>query len=105
MALHPVGTGLQRFRPRLTKKGGCHHRLFRHCLCLHYGACGGCIPHYIADKQPEYPHNAKMLTPMQRDLAVWRLRQEAGAGEGEEQISHTKAFVSAATDPKVRSRL
>lgn len=45
-----------------------------------------------------------MLTPMQRDLAVWRLRQEAGAGEGEEQISHTKAFVSAATDPKVRFR-
>jgi hypothetical protein len=59
----------------------------------------------MAYMQPEYPHNARMLTPMQRDLAVWRLRQEAGAGEGEEQISHTKAFVSAATDPKVRAHL
>jgi hypothetical protein len=46
-----------------------------------------------------------MLTPLQRDLAVWRLRQEAGAGEGEEQISHTKAFASAVTDPKVRPNI
>lgn len=50
---------------------------------------------------PEYPHNARILTPVQRDLAVWRLEQEAGAGEAHEDISNLKAYLSALRDPKV----
>jgi hypothetical protein len=50
---------------------------------------------------PEYPHNARILTPVQRDLAVWRLEQEAGAGEAHEDISNLKAYLSALKDPKV----
>jgi len=50
---------------------------------------------------PEYPHNAKMLSPIERDLAVWRLEQEAGAAEGKEEISNLKAYLSALRDPKV----
>jgi hypothetical protein len=46
-------------------------------------------------RQPEYPHNARILTQPQRDLAVWRLEQEAGVGEAHEEGSHTKAFLSA----------
>lgn len=50
---------------------------------------------------PEYPHNARILSQPQRDLAVWRLEQEAGAGEAHEEVSNLKAFVSALRDPKV----
>ncbi|GFZ48491.1 hypothetical protein JCM24511_06239 [Saitozyma sp. JCM 24511] len=50
---------------------------------------------------PEYPHNARILTPVQRDLAVWRLEQEAGAGEAHEDISNLKAYLSALRDPKI----
>jgi hypothetical protein len=41
------------------------------------------------------------LTPVERDLAVWRLEQEAGAGEAHEDISNIKAYLSALADPKV----
>ncbi len=43
-----------------------------------------------------------MLTPVERDLAVWRLEKEAGAGEAHEDVSNLKAFASALADPKVR---
>lgn len=42
-----------------------------------------------------------MLTPVQRELAVWRLEQEAGAGEAHEETSSVKAYASALVDPKV----
>ena len=32
---------------------------------------------------------------------MWRLEQEAGAGEAHEEVSNLKAFVSALRDPKV----
>ena len=51
---------------------------------------------------PEYPHNARILNPTQRALAVWRLEQEAGAGEAHEEMSTVKAYLSALADPKVR---
>ncbi|AFR96826.2 nicotinamide mononucleotide permease [Cryptococcus neoformans] len=50
---------------------------------------------------PEFPHNARVLKPIERDLAVWRLEQEAGAGEAHDDISTTRAYLSALKDPKV----
>ncbi|WVR07255.1 hypothetical protein IAU60_004296 [Kwoniella sp. DSM 27419] len=55
----------------------------------------------FATIMPEYPYNAKVLSPVERDLAVWRLAREAGASEGFEEVSHVKAFSSALADPKV----
>lgn len=51
--------------------------------------------------QPEYPHNARILKPIERDYAVWRLEEEAGAGEAHENVSTVKAYLSALADPKV----
>ncbi len=50
---------------------------------------------------PEYPHNAKMLSPIERDLAVWRIEAESGAAEGTEDVGALKAFGEAFTDPKL----
>ena len=59
----------------------------------------------VPNAQPEYPHNARILTPAQRDLAVWRLEQEAGVGEAHEDVSSVKAYLSALADPKVRTTM
>ena len=54
--------------------------------------------------QPEYPHNARMLKPIERDLAVWRLEQESGAGEAHDESTGTwSGFKLAIRDPKVSS--
>ena len=50
---------------------------------------------------PEYPHNARMLSQFERDLAVWRIESEAGAAEGTENESVLKSFGKALTDPKL----
>ncbi|KAE8539122.1 hypothetical protein D1P53_005494 [Cryptococcus gattii VGV] len=50
---------------------------------------------------PEFPHNARVLKPVERDLAVWRLEQEAGAGEAHDDTSTARAYLSALKDPKV----
>ncbi|KAJ8108325.1 hypothetical protein OPT61_g8251 [Boeremia exigua] len=50
---------------------------------------------------PEFPHNSKILTPIQRDLAVWRIESESGAAEGTEKESVLKGFKMAITDPKL----
>lgn len=50
---------------------------------------------------PEYPHNSRMLTQDQRDLAVWRIESEAGAAEGTENESVLSGFGKALTDPKL----
>ncbi|WRT70324.1 uncharacterized protein IL334_007322 [Kwoniella shivajii] len=55
----------------------------------------------FATFMPEYPYNARILTPIQRDYAVWRLEKEAGASEAHEDVSNLKAYVSALADPKV----
>ncbi|TYJ56790.1 hypothetical protein B9479_002560 [Cryptococcus floricola] len=34
--------------------------------------------------QPEYPYNARILKPLEREVAVWRLEKEAGVAEGNE---------------------
>jgi hypothetical protein len=50
---------------------------------------------------PEYPHRAKILTPVERDYAVWRLECEAGAGEANEDTTTLGGFKLAILDPKV----
>ncbi|KAH7309192.1 major facilitator superfamily domain-containing protein [Stachybotrys elegans] len=50
---------------------------------------------------PEYPHNAKLLTPVERDYAVWRLEREAGAGEANEDTTALGGFKMAILDPKI----
>ncbi|KAI1400811.1 major facilitator superfamily domain-containing protein [Hypoxylon fuscum] len=52
---------------------------------------------------PEYPHNARLLKPIERDYAVWRLEMEAGAGEAHEDTSTLGGFKLALLDPKVWS--
>ncbi|KAJ3550212.1 hypothetical protein NM208_g92 [Fusarium decemcellulare] len=50
---------------------------------------------------PEYPHNARLLKPIERDLAVWRLEQEAGEGEAHEDTSTLGGFKEAFLEPKI----
>lgn len=50
---------------------------------------------------PEYPHNAKFLTPIQRELAVWRIESESGAAEGNVEVSTWRPFLAALKDPKI----
>ncbi|KAJ5715843.1 MFS transporter [Penicillium malachiteum] len=50
---------------------------------------------------PEYPHNARLLKPIERDLAVWRIEQESGVGEAHEEVSTLHGFFLALTDIKI----
>jgi hypothetical protein len=50
---------------------------------------------------PEYPHKARLLKPIERQYAVWRLEMEAGAGEANEETSTLKSFQQAFMDPKI----
>ncbi|RAO68855.1 uncharacterized protein BHQ10_004867 [Talaromyces amestolkiae] len=50
---------------------------------------------------PEYPHKARLLKPIERDYAVWRLEMEAGAGEANDEITVWKGFKMAFSDPKI----
>ncbi|KAL1643408.1 hypothetical protein SLS61_009242 [Didymella pomorum] len=50
---------------------------------------------------PEFPHNSKILSPIQRDLAVWRIESESGAAEGKTENETLKGFKMAITDPKL----
>lgn len=50
---------------------------------------------------PEYPHNSRLLSPIEKDLAVWRLESEAGATELSDNTSLGHSFRLAIKDPKV----
>jgi hypothetical protein len=50
---------------------------------------------------PEFPQNARLLKPIERDYAVWRLQCEAGDGEAHEETTAWEGFKLAARDPKV----
>ncbi|KAF1948311.1 MFS general substrate transporter [Byssothecium circinans] len=50
---------------------------------------------------PEFPHNSRILSPTERDLAVWRIESEAGAAEGTENESVLRGFAKALSDPKL----
>jgi hypothetical protein len=50
---------------------------------------------------PEYPHNARMLSTFEKDLAVWRIESESGAAEGTENEKVLKSFIPALANPKL----
>ncbi|KAJ5798623.1 uncharacterized protein N7503_007919 [Penicillium pulvis] len=50
---------------------------------------------------PEFPHNSRILSQTERDLAVWRIESEAGAAEGTNNESALRGFAQALTDPKL----
>lgn len=50
---------------------------------------------------PEYPYNARLLKPLEREVAVWRLEIEAGAAEGNEKVGAWAGFKEGFHDPKV----
>ncbi|KAE8143099.1 major facilitator superfamily domain-containing protein [Aspergillus pseudotamarii] len=50
---------------------------------------------------PEFPHNSRILSQIERDLAVWRIESEAGAAEGTENESVLRGFKKALSDPKL----
>ncbi|CAN8099592.1 unnamed protein product [Discula destructiva] len=50
---------------------------------------------------PEFPHNSRMLSQTERELAVWRVESEAGAAEGTEDESAMRGFFQALADPKL----
>ena len=50
---------------------------------------------------PEFPHNSRILSDVERAMAVWRIESEAGAAEGTENESVLKGFAKALSDPKL----
>lgn len=50
---------------------------------------------------PEFPHNSRILSEQERDIAVWRIESEAGAAEGTENESVLRGFIKALSDPKL----
>ncbi|AAW46132.2 conserved hypothetical protein [Cryptococcus deneoformans JEC21] len=50
---------------------------------------------------PEYPYNARLLKPLEREVAVWRLEIEAGAAEGNEKVGAWAGFKEGFHDPKL----
>jgi len=50
---------------------------------------------------PDFPHNTRGLTPQERALAVRRMEEDVGVGDGEETETSTSGFWLAITDPKV----
>lgn len=50
---------------------------------------------------PEFPHNSRILSQLERDLAVWRIESEAGAAEGTENETVLQGFAKALSDPKL----
>ncbi|KAJ5999586.1 hypothetical protein N7451_007396 [Penicillium sp. IBT 35674x] len=50
---------------------------------------------------PEFPHNSRILSQTERDLAVWRIESEAGAAEGTDDESALRGFAQALADPKL----
>ncbi|KAI5865657.1 MFS general substrate transporter [Durotheca rogersii] len=50
---------------------------------------------------PEYPHNARLLTPIEKSYATWRLEAEAGLGEAHEETSTFGGLKLAFMDTKI----
>ncbi|KAL4887878.1 major facilitator superfamily domain-containing protein [Aspergillus ambiguus] len=60
-----------------------------------------CVGVICACIMPEFPHNSRILSRLERDLAVWRIESEAGAAEGTENESALGGFAKALADPKL----
>ena len=50
---------------------------------------------------PEFPHNSRILSQIERDLTVWRIESESGAAEASEKESVLRGFAKALSDPKL----
>ncbi|KAJ5256928.1 hypothetical protein N7478_013032 [Penicillium angulare] len=50
---------------------------------------------------PEFPHNSRILSQLERDVAVWRIESESGAAEGSEKEGTMKGFFKALSDWKL----
>ncbi|KAJ5083481.1 hypothetical protein N7456_012908 [Penicillium angulare] len=50
---------------------------------------------------PEFPHNSRILSQLERDVAVWRIESESGAAEGTEKEGTMKGFFKALSDWKL----
>lgn len=50
---------------------------------------------------PEFPHNSRILSQVERDFAVWRIESESGAAEASEKESVLRGFAKALSDPKL----
>lgn len=77
-----------------------HHFHFR-LTTISEGVCTVGCGLIFALIMPEYPHNARLLKPIERDYAVWRLEMEAGAGEAHEDTTTLGGFRLAILDPKI----
>jgi MFS family permease len=51
---------------------------------------------------PEFPYNSRILSQIEKDLAVWRVECDAGAAEGTENESVLHGFAMALSDPKLQ---
>lgn len=49
---------------------------------------------------PDFPATYKKLSPQERDLAVWRLEEDAGESDDDMETSRAKGFMMALVDPK-----
>ncbi|KAF4212243.1 hypothetical protein CNMCM8980_003827 [Aspergillus fumigatiaffinis] len=59
---------------------------------------------FIIEGSVTFPHNSRILSPLERDLAVWRIESEAGASEGSIENEHESVlpgFTNALSDPKL----
>jgi hypothetical protein len=92
------GFSLCRFpiRPHATRL---HRHLTNHDISEGVTTVGGGL--LFAMIMPEYPHNARLLKPVERDFAVWRLEMEAGAGEAHDDSTTLQGFELTLLDPKV----
>ncbi|KAL4782818.1 major facilitator superfamily domain-containing protein [Aspergillus varians] len=50
---------------------------------------------------PEFPHNSRLLNPLEKALAVYRIESESGAAEGTEKEPLLQGFIKALRDPKL----
>jgi hypothetical protein len=91
----PAGGGCS-----LCKYNGLLH-IAGHDSCIREGAATVGIGAICCFFLPEYPYNAKLLTPLERQVAVYRLELEAGSGEGSEEIGTWQGFKIGLKDIKV----
>ncbi|KAH7029884.1 putative MFS transporter [Microdochium trichocladiopsis] len=84
----------------LTLEGAHGIRGWRWLFIVEGAATVGCGL-IFACIMPEFPHKARLLKPVERDYAVWRLEVEAGVGEAHEDVSTRKGFALAFKDGKI----
>ncbi|KAL2829543.1 major facilitator superfamily domain-containing protein [Aspergillus cavernicola] len=89
------------FAAAILQLDGAHHIAGWQWLFIIEGSATVGIGVVCALIMPEFPHNSRILTPLERDLAVYRIESEAGAAEGTENESVIRGFIKALSDPKL----